>query len=309
MIGPVALLSLFALLCSQGPHQTSRVSLPFAPRTWEPDGDHVFWWSEPAIQGGLAMNFDYIHPPKPGADRGKWLAALHQLRKQLENPSPPRFLRFETGGDDAWARVDQDLSKKLDLKPGEKVQVGYRIRTVQGVPPKVAIAFDYVSRQSGAWMDWSKPVSAKALSGGMEEVEVPRFDTSKYFVRLIVGEASPPRTAPSESDRVWELSDLSLSVPNRNIATDSAPQAISQDRSLYQRADLAWGAANFANYFLFMYDEEFFDRKSGKYMIDSLLDRLDRDFGGVDSLVLWQAYPRIGLDERNQFDFYRDMPG
>src|SRR3712207_8481671 len=27
------------------------------------------------------------------------------------------------------------------------------------------------------------------------------------------------------------------------------------------------------------------------------------------SMVLWHAYPRIGLDDRNQFDFYRDLPG
>lgn len=26
-------------------------------------------------------------------------------------------------------------------------------------------------------------------------------------------------------------------------------------------------------------------------------------------MVLWHAYPRIGVDERNQFDFYRDLPG
>ncbi len=33
------------------------------------------------------------------------------------------------------------------------------------------------------------------------------------------------------------------------------------------------------------------------------------DFGDVDAVCLWQSYPRLGLDERNQFDYYRDLPG
>ena len=54
---------------------------------------------------------------------------------------------------------------------------------------------------------------------------------------------------------------------------------------------------------------QFYDYRSGRYTVDDFLNEGEREFGGYDSIVLWQAYPRIGVDERNQFDFYRDLPG
>lgn len=58
-----------------------------------------------------------------------------------------------------------------------------------------------------------------------------------------------------------------------------------------------------------MCDEAFYSPADGSYKVEAFLDDGIRQFGGYDSIVLWHAYPRIGLDDRNQFDFYRDMPG
>ncbi len=88
-----------------------------------------------------------------------------------------------------------------------------------------------------------------------------------------------------------------------------ARAALAYDDTLYGKPEFAWASSSYACYFLMMYDELFFDAKTGRYTVDAILEEGDREFDGYDSVVLWHAYPRIGVDQRNQFDFYRDMPG
>jgi hypothetical protein len=81
------------------------------------------------------------------------------------------------------------------------------------------------------------------------------------------------------------------------------------DDALYRRPEFAWSASNYSCGFLMLCDETFYDWRSGRYTVDTFLEVHRREFGGLDSVVLWHAYPRIGVDERNQFDYYRDQPG
>jgi formylglycine-generating enzyme required for sulfatase activity len=78
--------------------------------------------------------------------------------------------------------------------------------------------------------------------------------------------------------------------------------------TLYRRPEFAWSASNYACCFLMMCDEMFYDRHASRYTVEKILRYGEREFGGYDSVLLWHAYPRIGVDQRNQFDFYRDMP-
>ena len=79
------------------------------------------------------------------------------------------------------------------------------------------------------------------------------------------------------------------------------------DDQLYRREDFAWVSSSFACCLLMLWDQEWWDGSA--WRVEEWLERGRREFGGYDSVVYWQAYPRIGLDARNQFDFYHDVPG
>jgi formylglycine-generating enzyme required for sulfatase activity len=81
------------------------------------------------------------------------------------------------------------------------------------------------------------------------------------------------------------------------------------DDRLYRREDLAWTASSYSCCFAMLCDEALYSPRERRWRLAEFLDEGVREFGGYDSIVWWHAYPRIGLDDRNQFDFYRDQPG
>jgi hypothetical protein len=57
------------------------------------------------------------------------------------------------------------------------------------------------------------------------------------------------------------------------------------------------------------WDQRLWDAPCGCFAVDRLLDQADAEFGGWDLVVLWNGYPQLGFDGRNQFDFFRSVPG
>lgn len=94
-----------------------------------------------------------------------------------------------------------------------------------------------------------------------------------------------------------------------NAWRKEAKTKLNYSDALYRNPDFRWASSAYNCYFLMMYDETFYNRKEGKYLVEEFIDESEKAFGRLDIVVLWHAYPRIGLDDRNQFDFYREMPG
>jgi hypothetical protein len=88
-----------------------------------------------------------------------------------------------------------------------------------------------------------------------------------------------------------------------------AAARVAYDGSAYELPEFAWTRGCFAVALVWLWDELLYDHDAGRFTPNRFCAEAEREFGGFDGVVLWHAYPVIGIDERNQFDLYRGVPG
>lgn len=81
------------------------------------------------------------------------------------------------------------------------------------------------------------------------------------------------------------------------------------DDAEYRRPEFAWAQRNFIAPQVMVEERTLFDPVANRWTVDKYLDDLDQRYGGIDSVLLWPVYPNIGIDNRNQWDLTRDLPG
>jgi len=81
------------------------------------------------------------------------------------------------------------------------------------------------------------------------------------------------------------------------------------DGSQYARPEFKWTQSSFIQPQMMIEDRYFYDPVARKYTVDRYLDDVEKRYGGIDSVLVWHTYSNIGIDDRNQNDLLRDMPG
>lgn len=76
----------------------------------------------------------------------------------------------------------------------------------------------------------------------------------------------------------------------------------------YRHPAATWAARCYTVAQVWLWDELLFDVAEQRFTPERFLADAER-FGGLDAVVLWHAYPIIGIDDRNQWDHYRGVPG
>lgn len=79
--------------------------------------------------------------------------------------------------------------------------------------------------------------------------------------------------------------------------------------NVYNMPALEWTQRNFVQAMLLLHDRAIFDREANQFSVDSYVKGIEARVGKLDSVLLWPAYPNIGIDNRNQMDFLRHLPG
>ena len=84
---------------------------------------------------------------------------------------------------------------------------------------------------------------------------------------------------------------------------------IGYDDARYRIPELKWAQSSFIQPQTMVQDRYLYDPVQRKYTVDRYLDDLKTRYGGVDSVLIWPTYPNMGIDDRNQLDLVRSMPG
>jgi len=58
-----------------------------------------------------------------------------------------------------------------------------------------------------------------------------------------------------------------------------------------------------------LYDRYLYDPVKSEYTVDRYLNYTQELYGGIDSILIWPTYTNIGIDDRNQWDYFRTLPG
>jgi len=118
-------------------------------------------------------------------------------------------------------------------------------------------------------------------------------------IKSLLDSSYKPCTA--EDRQLW-LKDITHWRNERRIR-------IGYNGSRYELPELAWTQSSFMQPQMMVHDRFFYDPLAGKYTVDRYLDDLQTRYGGIDAVLIWPTYPNMGVDNRNQHDMIRCMPG
>lgn len=110
---------------------------------------------------------------------------------------------------------------------------------------------------------------------------------------------APPRSAQEWPEWLADLKQWRAHVRSR----------INYTGEVYDNPAVNWTRLSYVQPQTHLYDRYLYDPASHSYTVERYLADVEERYGGIDSILLWPTYTNIGIDARNQFDYFRALPG
>ena len=86
-------------------------------------------------------------------------------------------------------------------------------------------------------------------------------------------------------------------------------QNISYKNPFYDNNEFKWTRSNYISPQIQATDLFLYNSTSNKFTLDKFISDIQTRCGQIDSVLFWPAYPNMGIDNRNQFDWLASVPG
>lgn len=81
------------------------------------------------------------------------------------------------------------------------------------------------------------------------------------------------------------------------------------DNTLFERTDLQWVRQSYVSHLMMAWNRFFYDSADGRFHLEDFVGKGEKLYGGDDFIGIWPTWPTLGIDQRNQWDLFRDLPG
>ncbi|CAE8619901.1 unnamed protein product [Polarella glacialis] len=141
------------------------------------------------------------------------------------------------------------------------------------------------------------PSSSRRQLGASTLLAVLSAKSSSGFAALPL--FPPPRDAESQPQWLGKLTAWKEQVRRE----------INYTGGIYDDPAVNWTRLSYVQPQTHLYDRYLYDPVKHEYTVDRYMDDVTTRYGGIDSILLWPTYTNLGIDDRNQFDYFRALPG
>ena len=306
--------SLLMMYCCE--REPDFIIYPYSQWTVGTQSPNAAW----SYGSGVTCNNSFIRAP----GEGEWEAWIQQITRyrdtvRMKLGLEPPMLRCTLHAE-AQTQIHFDkFAYQLELKPGEPIRVQGKYSS-PAASITLSVGYDlktrgeetgYVVRRRILETDSIRLSSSTGWNMFESTFSVPYFQQDSMAIAPVIS------IRCGKTDRSAEvlLKDIRLGVTGNRIREDLMVRMQEYlERQAGQRdtkipGELSWSHQNFVMGFVFIWDTDFWDPGRGEYRVEQFCRKMEREFGGIQSVILWHSYPNLGIDEKNQFDFLDRMPG